>query len=305
MYDSKRGFTLIELLVVISVIALLMAILMPALSSAREQGRRVVCASNQKFTGLGLQLYANDNNGRFPQNTCSNWPHELSMFTTEQIVGPTPHGYEDGTKGDKHTFYCPSQTHSDAPGADHPINWQFGMAISKGPPWEWQDETGLSDAQKKTLFRSTRYFWLLDKMTPSGSPVNLFEIQGYPAKGWIYSSDRYRRYRENQLTPIAHPAEFEFITDEVFSDSASGGSPTLAQWGGPTIGGGRAQYGFYHYTSHMRSGQPSGSNIFFLDGHGQWRHFEDGVPPSADPLAYRFEEVLSRGGGAGLPYFWW
>ncbi len=46
MRSQRRGFTLIELLVVISIIAILMAILMPALKRAREQGQRAVCQGN-------------------------------------------------------------------------------------------------------------------------------------------------------------------------------------------------------------------------------------------------------------------
>jgi prepilin-type N-terminal cleavage/methylation domain-containing protein/prepilin-type processing-associated H-X9-DG protein len=60
---KKVGFTLVELLVVISIIALLLSILMPALNKVRESGRRVVCASNIKQIGFGLMLYAQDNKG--------------------------------------------------------------------------------------------------------------------------------------------------------------------------------------------------------------------------------------------------
>ncbi|OHB56943.1 MAG: hypothetical protein A2Y12_08975 [Planctomycetes bacterium GWF2_42_9] len=61
-----RGFTLVELLVVISIIALLLAILMPSLNKAREAGRRVVCCSNLRQWGIGFMLYEQDYRGRLP-----------------------------------------------------------------------------------------------------------------------------------------------------------------------------------------------------------------------------------------------
>jgi prepilin-type N-terminal cleavage/methylation domain-containing protein/prepilin-type processing-associated H-X9-DG protein len=56
-----RAFTLIELLVVIAIIAILMAILMPTLNRAREQGKRISCMSNLKQLMLGWDMYAEDN----------------------------------------------------------------------------------------------------------------------------------------------------------------------------------------------------------------------------------------------------
>lgn len=60
----NRGFTLIELLVVIAIIAILMAVLMPALSRAREQGKRAVCLNNCKQLQFAWMMYADDNDGK-------------------------------------------------------------------------------------------------------------------------------------------------------------------------------------------------------------------------------------------------
>jgi prepilin-type N-terminal cleavage/methylation domain-containing protein len=64
---ARRGFTLIELLVVIAIIGVLMGLLLPAIEHARHQGYIDKCASNLRQIGLGISMYANENQGNYPR----------------------------------------------------------------------------------------------------------------------------------------------------------------------------------------------------------------------------------------------
>ncbi|HBG28030.1 MAG: hypothetical protein A2Y10_17540 [Planctomycetes bacterium GWF2_41_51] len=81
---KNNAFTLVELLVVISIIALLLAVLMPALSSAREQAKSVICLANLKQWGLVWNLYLNSNNNRFIEGRFHGdevtWLHALEKY---------------------------------------------------------------------------------------------------------------------------------------------------------------------------------------------------------------------------------
>src|SRR5437762_12154031 len=62
--DPVKGFTLLELLVVIAIIAILAAMLLPALDKAKQKGQGIQCLSNGRQLALGWLMYAHDNNDR-------------------------------------------------------------------------------------------------------------------------------------------------------------------------------------------------------------------------------------------------
>ncbi|HEV7301266.1 MAG TPA: prepilin-type N-terminal cleavage/methylation domain-containing protein [Tepidisphaeraceae bacterium] len=89
-----RAFTLVELLVVIGIIALLISILLPSLNKARQSARTLAGLSNLRQIGLGLQMYAHNNNGSLPicLNANQTWAYYINPY-----VGGKGDTYGDAT----------------------------------------------------------------------------------------------------------------------------------------------------------------------------------------------------------------
>ena len=90
-HRNSTAFTLIELLVVISIIALLIALLLPTLAQAREAANNVVCAANQKQINLATLIYAEDHDGSLPPGNDNGspvklWPGTLLPWTQDENI---------------------------------------------------------------------------------------------------------------------------------------------------------------------------------------------------------------------------
>jgi prepilin-type N-terminal cleavage/methylation domain-containing protein/prepilin-type processing-associated H-X9-DG protein len=139
----KRAFTLIELLVVIAIIGLLLGILLPSLSAARELARQTVCASRLRSLGMAVNLYANENDDWLPSAEPPNrepvsrqhWFMNKSLL---QNLGVSL-SYDDqgglvGPSGEPPALICPShheptktRARQGEPSITHAYGLSFGM----------------------------------------------------------------------------------------------------------------------------------------------------------------------------------
>src|ERR1700733_14130545 len=96
----KDAFTLIELLVVIAVIAILAALLLPALSKAKDQAIRVNCKSNERQQILAFTMYAQENKDFLPDDTGAHQPWDMTVTNANHLAaGGAPYKvwYDPGT----------------------------------------------------------------------------------------------------------------------------------------------------------------------------------------------------------------
>jgi prepilin-type N-terminal cleavage/methylation domain-containing protein len=115
---ARHAFTLIELLVVIAIIAILAAMLLPALAKAKEKALRVNCFSNLKQIGIGVAMYTSANEDKLPPNRVnatsgSLWyPYEIGRQTAVNVWTAGPHNlgslWQSKDIPDGKIFYCPS-----------------------------------------------------------------------------------------------------------------------------------------------------------------------------------------------------
>ena len=181
MQAKKAGFTLIELLVVIAIIALLMGILMPAMSRVRESAKRAVCSSQVKQIGVAMAAYASDNESSMPvynsNNTNTNpylLIHSYALYRSESLYvdadgKPLPMKlavlYEGKYIADPKVFYCPSNMN---------LLYKF-ESYNDPPPWGTLPQNfNASDGQGHNQWIRMGYTYLpIDPKTPKNSTTGM------------------------------------------------------------------------------------------------------------------------------------
>jgi prepilin-type N-terminal cleavage/methylation domain-containing protein/prepilin-type processing-associated H-X9-DG protein len=154
--SHRTGFTLIELLVVIAIIAILAAMLLPALGKAKEAGRKAKCINNLHNMGLAMLMYSDDNDGFVPRGNDPVW---------WQVLTPTLGGRTKNDYGKIQIYTCPSYPDKKQLICYVVNAWTFSSPQDKAGT----EQTGLTRLNKVQRPVDTAYF--ADNENGSWRPV--------------------------------------------------------------------------------------------------------------------------------------
>jgi prepilin-type N-terminal cleavage/methylation domain-containing protein len=260
-----RAFTLIELLVVVAIVALLVAILIPALGRVREQAKRTTCATNIRAQGSSISLYAAGNNDRLPWTWNgagnSNWLWDEPREFSETVLNLLPNQRNNMSKISlRKMFYCPTNQDQNIDGL-----WSFSSSSVLGYSY--------FNARSGTFGMSQ-------------NPTLASVVQGQGGRNPpITFKDK---YTNNQFG-----SQVELILDAILSNGTNFNTIAPGFWD-------RIQGGFPtpHYSSHLAKGRPTGANVLTFDNSVTWKKY---TPPQAQKGS---KWVGSGGGLSGGPYFW-
>ena len=239
------GFTLIELLVVIAIIAILAAMLLPALSNAKQRAFRVSCMSNVRQLGISIQAYAADNKEWVPAfDSGGAWAWDLKKETANSMLFSVPS--TDTPNIDKRRIlYCPGSL-ADVK-ADNDQLWNRGANVIIG-----------------YTYLGFRTNWDPDRIHDTGGNVKLLSPAGANANG---ETQRQFCTKTTALAPGMNLANTELLADVT---PTQGSPPGPYVYNAPNSGMGMNDL---CHSGHMEKNVPGGGNILFLDSHAAWRRF--------------------------------
>jgi prepilin-type N-terminal cleavage/methylation domain-containing protein/prepilin-type processing-associated H-X9-DG protein len=273
--SKSPGFTLIELLVVIAIIAILAALLLPALNRAKEKSKRIACLSNLKQLSLAMIMYTGEFNDRLPD-----------MSSAPGVVGV---GFWDW----------------DLPTAVINILMNYGVTPSVLYDPAFPEQATLYDNInfRNNVFKPTGYAYTFNGCDALG--VLIPGVAVPPATPWCTNINVKVTPEAVQYGPVSMgPAP---VTDRPMMACANIELPTVnAPKNSPPAdpaqkysyawqGLGTGTSPFPERSPHMQGSFPSGGNVGYLDGHAKWRKF-DVMLPRTDP---------NGGKNGSCPTFWW